>query len=81
MRPASNCARKRHVRAVLLGAADRNDDRALARTQRVAHLGAAQVLQVHAGRRGAKGRRMQPEAQQGGGKGKAHGGGATAAGA
>ena len=59
MRSASTCARdvvlaERHVRAVLLGAADRDDDRGLAGRQRVAHLGPGQLLELDAGRRGVR---------------------------
>ncbi len=43
---------QRHVRPVLLGAAHRDDDRARAGANGVAHVGAAQVLKVNACRNG-----------------------------
>src|SRR5439155_11300644 len=55
---------QRHVRAVLLGPADRNDDRRLAGSDLVAKLGPGQLLKKHCGRLGARGRQADKEKAQ-----------------
>ena len=62
---------ERHVRAVLLGAADRHDDRRLAGLDRIAHLGPRELLDQQARRRLRGG-------DVGRGGGKEHGGDAAA---